>query len=70
MENQSSPIKCREPTEAPPNASSDSFQMISPQEKKRQQILAIAKKEEDNYNKFMQQNKLKHVNEVHYLGGN
>ena len=53
MENQSSPIKCREPTEAPPNASSDSFQMIRPNEKKRQQILAIAKKETDNYNEFI-----------------
>ena len=66
MENQSSPIKCREPT----CASSDSFQMIRPHEKKRQQILAIAKKETDNYNEFIRQTRIKRVNEVHYLGGN
>ena len=48
---------------------SDSFQMISPHEKKRQAMLAIAKKEEDDYNRYMKEHRIKHVNEIHVLGG-
>ena len=65
------PVKLQKETPDAPAAaaSSDSFQMISPQEKKRQQILAVAKKETDMYNKYLQENKLNYVHETHYLGG-
>jgi hypothetical protein len=65
------PVKSQKETPDAPiaAASSDSFQMIYPQEKKRQQILAVAKKETDMYNKYLQENKLNYVHETHYLGG-
>ncbi len=45
------------------------FQMITPQQQKRQKILDIAKKEEDNYEKYMEEHRIKYVKEEFHLGG-